>query len=249
MDRALFLSMNGAKQDLLALRLHANNLANASTTGFKSDLEQARSMQVYGEGLPTRIFTMTERPSSDFKSGSVVTTGRDLDLTIKDNGWFSVHDAKGQEAYTRSGDMHIDQTGLLYTGTGHPVLGEAGLPIIVPLPISKIEIGSDGSVSVLPQGAPPNAMENIDRIKLVNPENTKLFKDQDGLFKTKNPLETLTADAAVTIESGALEGSNVSAVSEMTDLINLQRHFELQVKMMKKLEQMDESSSSLLKLS
>ena len=60
MDRALFLAMSGAKQNMQALQLRANNLANVSTTGFRADLAQARSMQAYGEGMPTRVFSMTE---------------------------------------------------------------------------------------------------------------------------------------------------------------------------------------------
>ncbi len=60
MDRALFLAMSGAKQNMQALQLRANNLANVSTTGFRADLAQARSMQAYGEGMPTRVFSMTD---------------------------------------------------------------------------------------------------------------------------------------------------------------------------------------------
>lgn len=66
MDRALFLAMSGAKQNMQAMQLRANNLANVSTTGFRSDLAQARSMQAYGEGMPSRVFSMTERPGITF---------------------------------------------------------------------------------------------------------------------------------------------------------------------------------------
>lgn len=74
MDRALFLAMSGAKQNMQAMQLRANNLANVSTTGFRADLAQARSMQAYGEGLPSRVFSMTERPGHNFAQGSVITT-------------------------------------------------------------------------------------------------------------------------------------------------------------------------------
>ncbi len=69
MDRSLYLAMSGAKQDMYGMQLHANNLANVKTTGFRADLEQARSMQAYGEGLPSRVFAMTERPGQDFSQG------------------------------------------------------------------------------------------------------------------------------------------------------------------------------------
>ncbi|MEZ8143478.1 MULTISPECIES: flagellar basal body rod protein FlgF [Enterovibrio] len=248
MDRALFLAMSGAKQDMQALQLRANNLANVSTTGFRADLEQARAMQAYGEGLPTRVFNMTERPGHSFAQGSTITTGRELDVAVKGDGWLAVLDGTGQEGYTRVGNLKVDQTGLLQNGHGHLILGEGGAPIFLPLPVSKIEIGTDGTVSVLPQGAPPEAMEEVDRIKLVRPDNADMFKDRNGVFKPVNPGTVYNADAGVTLLTGALEGSNVNAVSEMTGLIDLQRHFEMQVKLMKTAEEMDQASNSLLRM-
>ena len=248
MDRALFLAMSGAKQDMHGMQLHANNLANVKTTGFRADLEQARSMQAYGEGLPSRVFAMTERPGQDFSQGALMTTGRDLDVAVQDQGWLAVMDPSGQEAYTRAGHLKIDQTGMLQNANGNLTMGENGGPISVPLLISKIEIGTDGTISVLPQGAPPDAMEVIDRLKLVRPANNELYKDANGLFKSKTPGKTYEADANVKVLKGALEGSNVNAVGEMTSMIDLQRHFEMQVKLMKTAEQMDEASSSLLRM-
>ncbi len=91
-------------------------------------------------------------------------------------------------------------------------------------------------------------MEIIDRLKLVRPANNELYKDANGLFKSKTPGKTYEADANVKVLKGALEGSNVNAVGEMTSMIDLQRHFEMQVKLMKTAEQMDEASSSLLRM-
>jgi flagellar basal-body rod protein FlgF len=249
MDRALFLAMSGAKQNMQAMQLRANNLANVSTTGFRADLAQARSMQAYGDGLPSRVFSMTERPGQNFAQGSVITTGRDLDVTIQGDGWLTVMDKTGQEGLTRAGNLHIDETGLLSNGAGHLIIGDTGGPITLPVPIAKIEIGSDGTISVLPQGAPAEAMEEVDRIKLVRPNNRDLYKDTNGLFKAKNPNQTFEAEAGVSIMTGAIEGSNVNAIGEMTSLIDLQRQFEMQVKLMSSAEEMDKSSDSLLRMS
>ncbi|PSU29913.1 flagellar basal-body rod protein FlgF [Photobacterium lutimaris] len=249
MDRALFLAMSGAKQDMYGMQVAANNLANVNTTGFRADLQQARSMQAYGEGLPSRVFAMTERPGNNFEQGSVKMTGRAMDVAIEGNGWLAVQDASGQEAYTRAGHLKIDEMGMLQNSNGQLILGDADAPIFVPLPINKIEIQKDGTVSILPQGAPPEAMVAVNRIKLVSPNNSDLFKDVDGLFKptTPNP-QGLEADAGVSLLSGALEGSNVNAVGEMVSMIDLQRHFEMQVKLMKTAEDMDKSSSSLMRI-
>ncbi|MCW8334917.1 flagellar basal-body rod protein FlgF [Vibrio sp. SCSIO 43135] len=249
MDRALFLAMSGAKQNMQALQLRANNLANVSTTGFRADLAQARSMQAYGDGLPSRVFSMTERPGQNFAQGSVITTGRDLDVTIKGNGWISVMDKTGKEGLTRNGNLKIDQNGLLTNSAGHLVLGENGAPITLPIPLSKVEIGTDGTISVVPQGAPADAIEVVDRIKLTNTNNQALFKDSNGLFRSKEPNVAYEADANVKLLTGAIEGSNVNAVGEMTSLIDLQRQFEMQVKMMSTAEDMDKASDSLLRMS
>lgn len=249
MDRALFLAMSGAKQNMQAMQLRANNLANVSTTGFRADLEQARSMQAYGDGLPSRVFSMTERPGHNFQQGSVITTGRDLDVTVQGDGWLAVMDKTGKEGLTRNGNLNIDANGLLMNGSGHLVLGENGAPITLPVPLAKASIGNDGTISVRPQGAPPDAMEIVDRIKLVKPDNQSLYKDVNGLFRAKDPNAAYDADATVKILTGAVEGSNVNAVGEMTSLIDLQRQFEMQVKMMKTAEDMDKSSDTLLRMS
>ena len=228
MDRALFLAMSGAKQDMQGMRVHANNLANVSTTGFRADLQQARSMQVFGEGTPSRVFTMAERTGNDFAQGSVINTGRDLDVAIQGDGWLTVQDASGQEGYTRAGHLKVDQMGMLQNSNGQLVLGRNDSPIFIPLPINKIEISKDGTVAVLPKGAPPDAMVTVDRIKLVKPDNRSLFKDTDGLFKVIGNRDPLDADASVSLAKGMLEGSNVNAVAEMTSMIDLQRHFEMQ---------------------
>ncbi len=115
--------------------------------------------------------------------------------------------------------------------------------------MSKIEIGRDGTISVLPQGAPAEEMEEIDRIKLVKTNDSALFKDTNGLFRHKEPNQPYEADPTVQIMTGAIEGSNVNAVGEMTALIDLQRQFEMQVKMMSTAEEMDKSSDSLLRMS
>ena len=80
MDKYLYVAMTGASQNALAQKAHANNLANISTNGFQRDLEQARSMPVFGDSFPARAFALTERPATDFSPGALVETGRDLDV-------------------------------------------------------------------------------------------------------------------------------------------------------------------------
>lgn len=161
----------------------------------------------------------------------------------------SVLDNTGKEGLTRNGNMKVDVNGMLTTGNGNLVLGETGAPITIPIPISKIEVGTDGTISVVPQGAPADAIEIVDRIKLTSTNNQSLYKDVNGLFRSKDPNAAYEMDAGVKLLTGALEGSNVNAIGEMTNLIDLQRQFEMQVKMMSTAEEMDKASDSLLRMS
>ncbi|MBR9726751.1 flagellar basal-body rod protein FlgF [Shewanella intestini] len=247
MDKFLYIAMTGAKQGMNELAVRANNLANANTDGFKSEMAQARSMQAFGEGMPSRVFSMIESPSANFKNGPIQTTGRELDVAVKGDGWLAVQAADGSEAYTRAGSLKFDSTGLLVNSSNRAVMGDAG-PIVLPLPIDKVHISSDGIISVRPQGATADVIEEVARIKLVNPGNSEMMRGEDGLFRLKSG-EVAAKDPSVHVESGAVEGSNVNAVHEMVEMINIQRQYEMQVKMMKNAEEIDQASSSLLRVS
>ena len=220
MDRSLYIAMNAAQQTMLAQATNANNLANINTTGFRADFEQFRSMPVFGEGLPSRVYSMTERPGTDYQQGTVQSTGRELDISVQGEGFIAVQGKDGREGYTRAGDLQLTQTGQLVTGTGLAVLGDGG-PIAIP-PAEKIEIGSDGTISIRPIGAESNALAVLDRIKLVKPELQDVFKDVDGLMRMQDGSDA-PLDATVQVSSGTLEGSNVSAVSALVKMIELQR--------------------------
>ncbi len=245
MDKMLYIAMSGAKQNMHALSVNANNLANAKTTGFKADLAQARSMQAFGEGMPARVFAMTERASQNFDSGALLTTGRSLDIAVEGEGWFAVQTADGGEAYTRNGQLRITDTGALETTGGELVIGEVG-PIFLPLPVQNIEITRDGTIMVQPEGAPVTVQEEVARIKLVNPNVRLLEKGNDGMFRRKDG-KAADADINVKMQSGMLESSNVSAIGEMTAMISLQRQFEMHLKLMKTAEEIDASSAALLR--
>ncbi|MDC3214676.1 flagellar basal-body rod protein FlgF [Pseudoalteromonas distincta] len=246
MDKMVYIAASGAKQSLQGLALKANNLANANTTGFKADFAQARSMQAFGEGLPTRVFAMQERPGSNMVSGGIVQTGRDLDIAMSDNAWLAVQDASGNEAYTKVGTLNITAQGMLVTSHGRQVIGEGG-PVILPVPVEKIGFSQDGAIQVRPQGAPANFLEEVDTLRVVEANSSQLEKGNDGLFRPKANV-TVDTSANVKVLSGSLEMSNVNPVHEMVDMISHQRQFELQVKLMKTAEEIDERQDQLLRI-
>lgn len=244
MDRMLYVAMSGARETLIAQGNASNNLANANTTGFLADLNQFRSMPVFGPGHPTRVYALDERPATNFDHGTIARTGRDLDVAVKGGGWIAVQSRDGSEAYTRRGDLQIDANGVLTTGDGLPVMGNSG-PVALP-PFDAINIGADGTISIRPQGAPPSELAVIDRIKLVAPQFDQMTKGEDGLMRLKDGTE---AEAAFEqrLVSGALESSNVNIVNEMVDMIELSRRFEMQIKLMKTAEEVAAAGASIVK--
>ncbi|WP_100637452.1 flagellar basal-body rod protein FlgF [Marinomonas sp. ef1] len=243
MDKALYLAMSGGVQTMNAQTIHANNLANVSTTGFRSDFEQARSMQVYGDYHPSRVYAMTENPATRYTQGDMIQTGRNLDVAVAGEGFIAVYDESGQEAYTRAGDFQINAAGQLVTGRGLPVAGIDG-PIFLP-PADSINITADGSISIVPQGGANNEVAVLNQIKLVNPDKQNLRKEEDGLIHSRDG-QTYEVDPNVQLVSGFIEGSNVNAVEEMTHIMNLARRFEMNVKMMDSIRNNADSSARIL---
>ncbi len=245
MDKVLYTAMSGAKQTMLAQTANSNNLANVSTPGFRADYAQFRSMPVYGSGLPTRVFAMTERSGSDFTVGSVNATGNTMDIAINGQGWIAVQAPDGSEAYTRAGNLRLTTEGLLVTGGGHPVKGDGGV-ITLP-PINRMEIAEDGTLSVKALGEEANAFDVADRIKLVNPPSNELQKGTDGLMRLKGGGEA-EINADVKVVSGMLESSNVNIASALVNMIELSRQYETQVKIMRDAEENADATRNLLRM-
>jgi len=247
MDKFLYVAMTGARENMKAQQVHSNNLANVNTTGFKADLEQARSMRVIGEGLESRVYSMGERPGTNTESGTLFQTDRSLDVAIDGEGWIAVLDQEGQEAYTRSGSLQVLSTGELVTSNGNPVMGANGAPIVLP-PSSKVNVANDGTITVFAIGDPATEPAVIDRIKLVTLEKGSFFKGLNGMMVKDDGL-IADQNIDVRLRSGYLETSNVNAINELTSIISLSKQFEMQIKMMKTAEEISSSGSSILRMS
>ncbi len=246
MDRMLYIAMSGASQTMLAQGVNAHNLANATTTGFREDLLSFTDEGLQGDGFPSRVYAAADQPGVNLQPGSIMTTGNELDVAINGPGWIAVRAADGTEGYTRAGDLRVLPTGELVNGAGHAVMGNSGGPIALP-PSEKVEVGVDGTITVRPSGQTPAALAVVDRIKLVNPDPAQLVKGPDGLMRLSDGAAA-PPDAAVTLVSGALEGSNVNTIDAMVNMIELARQFELQVQLMKTAEENDQSSTQIMNI-
>jgi flagellar basal-body rod protein FlgF len=245
MDRLIYTAMSGAKHILEQQATNSHNLANATTTGFRAQLDSFRAVHVLGAPLPTRSFVVDSTVGSDFTPATIQQTGRDLDMAIQGKGWFAVQLEDGSEAYSRHGSLKVSENGVLQTQSGLNVMGEGG-PISVP-PDTTVTIAKDGTVAAIANGIKPGATTVLGRIKLVNPEENSLVRGDDGLFRL-NTGEPAEADASVTVVGGALETSNVNVVDAMVNMINLARQFEMHMNLLKNAENNASKASQLLAL-
>lgn len=246
MDRVIYTALSGAKNTLEQQASASNNLANATTTGFREQLDTFRAVPVVGEGLATRTFAVDSTAGTNFTAGPIQDTGRALDVAIQGQGWIAVQTADGGEAYTRNGSFKISENGILQTQTGLSVAGDGG-PISIP-PDVTIAIASDGTVSTIPTTGTPNAVNIIGRIKLVNPDEKALKRGDDGLFRMTVGRQA-PPDANVRLAGGALEGSNVNVVESMVSMINLARQFDLNMKVVQTAQSNEDKATQLLSLS
>jgi|GEM_PF-524386 len=185
MDKALYVGMSAATQNMLAQAINANNLANASTTGFRADLAQARALQVAGDGYASRAYTQTEMPTSDFAQGPLRQTGNDMDIALQGDGWIAVLAPDGSEAFSRAGELTISPLGEVRTVSGLAVLGNAG-PIALP-PFEKLEIGNVFPIEM------PSLRERAEDIPhLLNELITRLEGEKRGSVRfSKAAIESL----------------------------------------------------------
>ncbi len=223
----------------------ANNMANADTTGFRAEIVNARALYVQGAGLDSRASTSEAVIGADMKAGSVENTGGALDIALNGDALLGVQAPDGAEAYTRRGDLMVNESGLLTTGDGHPVLGQGG-PITLPA-ADKIMIAANGAISIVPAGGDPAQPIDVAQLKLVSPQGSEIKKGRDNLFRVPGD-GALPDDPDATVTTGALEGSNVNMTQALVDMIEASRAWETQVKLLTSAQEMDDSGASIMRM-
>ncbi|MFZ6672365.1 flagellar basal-body rod protein FlgF [Undibacterium sp. Xuan67W] len=246
MDRLIYTAMTGAKHVLEQQATTAHNLANATTTGFRAQLDSFRAVPVVSDGLPTRTYVVDATVGTDYSTGTLQMTGRELDVAVQGKGWLVVQREDGSEALTRHGSLKLNENGVLQTQAGLNVVGDGGI-ITIPPEVS-VAIAKDGTVSTIPTGSKPNGVQVIGRLKLVNPPEENLVRGDDGLFKTKDG-SAVDADPAVGVAGGMLEGSNVNVVESMVTMITQARQFDMHMKLLQNAESNATKASQILSLS
>ena len=243
LDRFAFTAMTGAKHAMGQLANNANNLANVQTTGFREMLSTFRAVPVTGASADSRAFVVDSTAGTDFTPGSISTTNNPLDVAIRRRGMLALEDGNGDEVYSRSGRLSVDEQGVLRGASDLAVKGENG-PIVLPKGYTQIQIEPNGAIYAMLPGQTDAAL--IDHIKLVDPADRDLNRRGDGLFEARLPQP---ADPWVRLQSGALEMSNVNVAKAMVEMIEQNRLFDLNIRMVQSAEQNSKNASQLISLS
>lgn len=244
MDRLIYTAMSGANAAMQRQSVLANNLANVSTPGFRSELSTYRSVPLEGERASTRVFALETTAGYADTPGMEQSTGKPLDAMAKGGAWFAVQGLDGVEAYTRAGAMTVNAEGALVNAQGLPMLDDSGAPLNMAAN-AEPSIGTDGTVTAKVAGQTGVV---VGRLKLATPEpDQRLLRGADGLFRMPDGA-SLPADPTARMESGVLEGSNVNAVEAMVGMIHAARQFEMQMRLLQNAETNDKSAANLLGL-
>lgn len=245
MDRLIYTSLTAMRGAMARQTTIANNLANAQTPGFRADLAEAQSLWLDGQGFDARAIASEEVLAADMKSGTVIATGRDLDIALSGDAMLGVQANDGEIGYTKRGDLMLSDTGLLTTGDGKPVQGAQG-PITLPS-ADSISIDAEGRVWIVPTGGDAAQPQEVDRVKLASPAGSDVVKGLDGLFRVRGG-GVLPDDPDARVITRSLEGSNVSATQALVDMIEASRSWDTQLKLIGDARDMDAATADLMQL-
>jgi flagellar basal-body rod protein FlgG len=250
---ALHVARTGLDAQQERMQVIANNIANVNTTGFKRDRANFETLAYqyatapgatssgddkYTQGLALGGGVTMAGTSRSDTQGSLNQTGNSLDVAIQGAGFFQIQQPDGTIAYTRDGNFSLSAEGQVVTQDGRAVLPN----IQVPNGATSITIGADGTVSATAAGA--SAATQLGKIQLasfVNPTGLKslggnLLSETDASGTPQ--LGDAGTDGRGTIQQGSLEASNVNVVEELVDMIETQRAYEVNSKMIKATDEM-----------
>ncbi len=254
MDRMAFNAAVAMSEQTLSRQMSVNEMANATTTGFKRSFEASmRTVAVDGPGLKSRFQPQTfAEDYISMKAGPVVATGNDLDVALTGSTVMGVTAPDGTLAFTRRGDLRVNASGALENGAGALVRGANGGGITVP-PGVRVTIRADGAVFGSDPAQPPNIPPlQIGALMMRDASKTPLQRRPDGLFMVAGAdtgTDITPGPIAPNLTPGALEGSNVSSLSVMIKLMDQSRSFEQQVNLIKESKTCDESGATMMKAS
>jgi flagellar basal-body rod protein FlgF len=202
-------------------------------------------MTLDGPQLEVRSLNQTQVHGALMTAGSIVSTGRTLDIAMQGDALLTVQAPDGGEAYTRRGDLSVSATGVLQNGEGLPVMGDNG-PITVS-PDAKVSISAEGGVLVSDPAKPEEPPTQVAQIKLANWRGSDIRKDLNGLIRVPNN-GVLPTDEGASVMVGSLEQSNVKPTEVLVEMVEAQRSFDIRTKLIATARELDEGGASLMRI-
>ena len=251
MDKGIYTAVGSINAQRLQETNAIHELANVSTVGFKKAYQIAlQSYRVDGDGFKTR-FLATNAPSGvvNLTPGSRIATGNAMDIFMNDKTLLGVQNEDGQVAFTRRGDIRVNQNGELALVTGQLVLDDGGVAIVPPAD-QILSISDEGVVYAVDPDQEVAEPQEVARLMLRDASDVAMEKMKDGLFKVLGQLagDFETGPNPVSISSGQLEGSAANAMETMVKMMNGVRSFEMKMKLVKELGDLGDSNNSLMRL-
>ncbi len=249
MDNGLLVGMSRQAALERQFDVVANNIANLNTFGFKSSASvfqeylsgDARENEFGGTDSTVR-FVYDRASFHNFDQGPIQRTGNPLDIALDGNGFIAVQTAGG-ERYTRNGALHINTAGELVTAEGNRIAGDNG-PIVLQANDRNVSISADGRITVLDGPSSVEALRG--KVKLVSFAQPQQLEADGGTLFSAPAGVAPQPDTNVRVIQGAVEGSNVNGVLEMTRMIEINRTYTMINAMMKSRD--DENKNTLDKL-
>lgn len=236
---SMYIGVSGIKAATTDLNTTSQNIANASTTGFKNSRAEFGDLVNSNASKNAGIGVQTQAVNQLFQQGAVITTGNALDLAIVGNGFFKVQEAgdAGQILYTRAGSFHVDAEGRIVNNLGQQLQGTEG-PLQFEadsLPLSNITVNKDGTITATSSGGELVSPEGgaVGLVDFPNPQGLKKISDTQWMQTTDSgePTDIAAPPANIgTIMSGALEASNVDLTDQLVNMIIAQRNFQANAK-------------------
>jgi flagellar basal-body rod protein FlgF len=251
MDKGIYTAVGSINAQRLQETNAIHELANVSTVGFKKAYQIAlQSYRVDGDGFKTR-FLASNAPSGvvNLTPGSRIATGNAMDIFMNDKTLLGVQNEDGQVAFTRRGDIRVNQNGELALVTGQLVLDDGGVAIVPPAD-QILSISDEGVVYAVDPDQEVAEPQEVARLMLRDASDVAMEKMKDGLFKVLGQPagDFETGPNPVSISSGQLEGSAANAMETMVKMMNGVRSFEMKMKLVKELGDLGDSNNSLMRL-
>ena len=252
MDKLAYTALSAMQSQAVTRAAITNELANVSTVGFKKSFQIASAaVKIDGPGHESRFQPGLQITDLiNLTPGTPISTGRALDISMNDHTVLGVQTDTGEIAFTRRGDLKVSPTGVLENSAGELIMGEGG-PISVPAG-NLLTVSPDGTVFAQLPTEPEAAAVAVGQLMLRDASTTQLVRRADGLFEPRaaalKGLDFTSGPQPVSVMPGMLEGSNVNPVGTMIKMLDFSRQFEMQLKLVKETQSIDEAGSTMMRL-